>query len=189
MLLQPLPNGSAMGTGLIFGLANALAIRCWLTEQDVPTSDDLELIAVTASETLNVKLDRSNNKQRVQAFHEFCEGFFYDMRNPSMSEEVDEVNDVPTRKFGFHDGIPVPAIALLSASTFGVSKLPMESPKKRGRKAKATTSKVEDNVQPVRVDVKVSPEDPEWIEDDQLCAVATANLQNDPEEDSISPWD
>jgi hypothetical protein len=200
MVLQPIgKGGSATGTALLISIGNMLAERLRLLEQDEPTDDDLELLAICVDEQCNEKLNLANNRQKVQTFNKFCKAFFQDILSDYSVIENDDEADIPVRKIGSHEGIPVPTIALLSASGFGVGKLPTEGGKKRGRPKKAKSV----DKAPAEPIVNVSesedvvegadplPENPEWESEDRDCVLATANMSQDPveDEDLEAPWE
>jgi hypothetical protein len=206
MVLDPFTSNT--GLGLMIGVGNMLSERCRLLDQDSPSDNDLELLVVSAKKTLDHKLKSKDTGQKVEVFHDFYEAYSYDIRNDGKDiENLDEEGEVeaPTMKLiGSHEGIPVPSIALLSPSTFGVSKLPTEGGgKKRGRKPKVApevANEIEDRVDEdnestnlIEGVLETPPEDPEWISEDNKNKdsinklVAAGMIESD--DDETCPWE
>jgi hypothetical protein len=126
-ILCPPPEGNAGGSSLLIGICNIVAYRCAIKGIIQPTDQCITRLISTVVEFFDIDAAKQMSLQhRREYLGDFTAQYLDDIIEP-LSLKV-------------HEGIPVPLLLLLSASTFNRSKIePMrkdENAPKRGRPRK-----------------------------------------------------
>jgi hypothetical protein len=155
MLLCPPPDGTNGGASLLVGVGNLLAYRLFLMGHDDILPADEKAFNTAISEVFNEEIDRNmSNPRKRDSMRGFSDYLF---------EDIAENSEV----VGFHCGVPVSLLVLLSTSTFNAEPLP-KAPRQPKTKKVKTIKQVESNSPVVMEEVLTSKvdsdTDPEFSE-------------------------